>query len=187
MNRLTSQGLISRQGTVLVIIDVQDKLFPHISDKERIVKNIEKLIPFAEIMKIPIVLTEQYPKGLGHTIPEVKKLIPHIQPIEKVEFSCFRCEKFGETLNKLKARTLIVIGIEAHVCVAQTVIEGLNNGYKVCVVSDAISSRKLEDKAISLERMKQNGVTIASTEMLIYELLKKAGTPEFKEALKLVK
>jgi len=184
---MATRGLISKEGTVLVIIDVQEKLFPHMAEKERLVKSLEKMISFAEIMKIPILLTEQYPRGLGHTIPEVRKLVPHLQPIEKVEFSCLGSEKFKESLTQLKAKILIITGIETHICVSQTAIEGLNNGYRVCVIGDAVSSRSLEDKALSLERMKQCGVTIASTEMVIYELLKKAGTPEFRKALELVK
>jgi len=182
-----NQGLISREGTVFVVIDVQEKLFPHIADKERILENIKKLIQFAEIMKIPIVLTEQYPKGLGRTVPDLKRLLPSIQPIEKIEFSCMKSEKFKEVLIKLKAKTLVIAGIETHICVAQTAIEGLDSGYRVYVVSDAVSSRSLDDRNMGLERMRQRGVTIGSTEMLIYELLEKAGTPEFKETLKLVK
>jgi len=104
-----------------------------------------------------------------------------------MEFSCFGSEKFKETLKELGAQTLILTGLEAHICIIQTALEGLNNGYRVCVVGDAISSRRVKDKAISLERMIQSGVTIVSTEMLIYEILKKAGIPEFKEALKIVK
>lgn len=184
---MTKQGLISKEGTVLIVIDVQEKIFPHISDKEGILKNIEKLIRFAEIMKIPILLTEQYPKGLGCTIPEVKKLIPQIQPIERMEFGCFGSEKFKESLKKLEVQTLILTGIETHICISQTAIEGVDLGYRLCVVSDAVSSRNLDDKAVGLDRLRESGVTIVSTEMLIYELLKKAGTPEFKETLKLIK
>jgi len=184
---LTKQRLISKEGTVLAVIDVQEKLFPHMADKEEALKNMERMIRFAEIMHIPILLTEQYPKGLGPTIPEIKTLIPQVQPIEKVEFSCFGSEKFRDALKELGAATLILIGIEAHICVSQTTLEGLDSGYRICVVSDAVASRKIDDKAVSLERMRQNGATIASTEMLIYELLKKAGTPEFKETLKLIK
>ncbi|MCW4020637.1 MAG: hydrolase [Candidatus Bathyarchaeota archaeon] len=184
---MTCHGLISRKGTVLVVIDVQEKLFPHIAEKERTAKNVARLIRFAQIMKIPIVLTEQYPKGLRHTIPDVKNLVSAIRPIEKVEFSCLASEKFKESLVNLEAKTLIIVGIEAHICVTQTALESSNNGYRVCVVSDAVSSRNLEDKAVALERLRQNGITVASTEMLIYEILEKAGAPEFKEALKLVK
>jgi len=183
---LDSVGLISREGTVLVIIDVQEKLFPLIAEKEIVSKNLQKLIKFAQIVKMPIVLTEQYPKGLGRTIPEIKKLIPNVNPIEKVEFNCFGSEEFQNILQRLEAKTLILTGIETHICVSQTAIDGLRR-YRVGVISDAVSSRRLEDKEIGLERMKQSGVIILSTEMFIYEILKRAGTAEFKEALKLVK
>ena len=185
-NRMKT-GLISKEETVLVIIDVQENLFAHIAEKEKLAENLTRLIQFAHVMKIPIILTEQYPKGLGQTIPQVKQLVPNIQPIEKVEFSCFGSQRFKEALTKTQAKTLIITGIEAHICITQTAIEGLENGFRTYVVEDATSSRSLEDKATAIHRIRQNGVTVVSTEMLIYELLKKAGTPEFKETLKLVK
>ena len=185
--KMSGGGLISKEETALIIIDVQEKLFPLISDKEKTLKNIQKLIQFAKIINMPIILTEQYPKGLGPTIPEIKELVPNIQPIKKLEFSCFGSEKFRLILRELNVKTLIVAGIETHICVIQTSIEGIENGYRVCVVADATSSRKMEDKNIAIKRMMQNNVVVVSTEMLIYELLKKAGTQEFKEALKLIK
>jgi len=184
---MKSQKLLSKEGTALVIIDIQEKLFPHMAEKEQTAQNVAKLIRFAEIINLPVVITEQYPKGLGRTIPELRKLISGIQPIEKVEFNCLGSEEFRETLARMEAKTLIIAGIESHICVAQTAIDGLANGYEVYVVADAISSRNLSDKAIAVERMRKIGVTIVSTEMFIYELLGKAGTPEFKEALNLVK
>ena len=125
---MAGNGLISDEGAVLVIIDVQEKLFPHMAGKEKLVENLAKLIQFAGIMKIPIMLTEQYPKGLGQTVTEVKKLIPHITPIEKVEFSCFGSARFKEALANLEAKTLIITGIEAHICVTQTAINGRQSG-----------------------------------------------------------
>jgi len=183
---MEAEGLLSQEGAVLILIDIQEKLFPHILDREEVAENIRRLIRFARIMKMPILLTEQYPKGLGRTILEIQTLITDIQPIEKVEFSCFGSEEFREALKRLKAKTIIIAGIETHICVSQTALEGLRD-YRVCVISDAVSSRRREDKIVALERMKQNGIIISSIEMLIYELLRKAGTPEFKEALKLIK
>jgi len=182
-----SLGLASKEEAVLVIIDVQEKLFVHMVEKEKLAENLVKLIQFAYIMKIPVIFTEQYSKGLGPTISQVRQLIPNLQPIEKVEFSCFGSQKFKEALSKTQAKTLILTGIEAHICVTQTAINGLENGFRIYVVEDATSSRSLQDKATAIHRMRQSGVTVLSTEMLIYELLKKAGTPEFKETLKLVK
>jgi len=180
------QGLISKEGTVLIIIDVQEKLFPFVAEKERVAQNISGLINFAHIISMPVILTEQYPKGLGRTIKEIKALIPDVEPIEKVEFSCFRSAEFRNVLQKLKAKTIILTGIETHICITQTAVEGLAN-YRMCVVSDAVSSRHTDDNHAGLERMKQNGVTILSTEMFIYEVLRKAGTAEFRKALELVK
>lgn len=185
--KLVKKGLISRENAVLVVIDVQEKLFPLISDGEKILENMRKLIQFARIISMPIVLTEQYPKGLGPTIPEIRDLIPNIQPVEKVEFSCFGSEEFREIIKRLNAKSLIIVGIETHICVMQTAIEGVKEGFKVCVVSDATSSRNPEDKSAALERLRDNDIIVASTEMLIYELLKRAGTQEFREALKLIK
>ncbi len=182
-----STELISKEGAIIIVIDIQEKLFPKMARKEELIRNVEKLIRFAGIMKIPILLTEQYPKGLGRTIVEVKNILPKVKPIEKVEFSCLRSEKFKEAIEKLGAKTLIITGIETHICVTQTALDGVKKGYRVCVVRDAVTSRSLDDESLALERMRQCGVTIVSTEMLIYEMLGKAGTPEFKEALKLVK
>ena len=180
-------GLIVKEAAALVVIDVQEKLYAQIAEKEKLAENVSKLIQFAHIIKMPVILTEQYPKGLGPTIPQIKELVPNLQPIEKLEFSCFGSQKFRETFKTTQVRTLILSGIEAHICVAQTAVEGVDNGFRVVVVEDATSSRNLEDKAIAVQRMMQSGVTVVSTEMLIYELLKKAGTPEFRETLKLVK
>jgi nicotinamidase-related amidase len=184
---MAGNGLISGKGVALVVIDVQEKLFTHMAEKQKLMENLVKLIQFAGIMKIPIIVTEQYPKGLGQTITEVKKLVSYVTPVEKVEFSCFDSAKFKEALAKLKAKTLIIVGIEAHICVTQTALDGKQSGYRICIVEDAVSSRNLNDKATAIKRMQQNGVTIVTSEMLIYEILRKAGTSEFKQTLKLVK
>ena len=179
--------LLNKDGTVLVVIDVQEKLFARVEEKERIAENICKLVRFADILGIPIVITEQYPKGLGPTIPEVRELTSEIKPIEKIEFSCLGSLAFRERLDDLQAKNLVLTGIEAHICVAQTAIEALANGYGVYVVSDAISSRRREDKNVAIERIRQQGAVIVTSEMLMYEILRKAGTPEFKKILALVK
>jgi len=180
-------SLLSREGTVLIVIDVQEKLFAKIEEKEKIAKNICRLIKFAEILGIPIILTEQYPRGLGSTIPEIRKLTSEIKPVEKIEFSCLASSTFKERLSETQARNLILTGIEAHICISQTAIEALTNGYRVYVVSDATSSRRREDRMVAIERMRQEGAMIVTTEMLMYEILRKAGTPEFKRVLDLVK
>ena len=183
---MTSQRLISREGSVLVVIDVQDRLLPIIVDKERLVNNIMKLVEFAKIVNMPIILTEQYPKGLGRTIKEVKELLPDVQPIEKTAFNCFSAVPFKEKIRAIGASTLIIIGIEAHICVCQTALDAVDD-YHVCVVSDAVSSHAQEDLATGLERMKTNGVAIASTDMLMYELIGDAESEVFKKSRHLLK
>lgn len=186
MNKNLNSKLMSSEDAVLIIIDVQEKLLPKIAEREKIVNNIIKLIKFAEIMGIPIILTEQYPKGLGKTVKEIKELLPDLRPIEKTTFNCFGSQEFKKQLEEMNASTLIITGIETHVCVSQTVLEALDN-FKVCVIADAVSSRTTENWRIGLERMKENGAIISSTEMLMYELLKDAKTKEFKESLELLK
>ena len=181
MTPQTSTRLLSSEHAALVIIDVQEKLLPIIIEKERLVSNIIKLIKFARIVNIPIVVTQQYTKGLGQTIKEIYELLPEVQPVEKTSFSCFGSKQFSEKLKHIGASTLIITGIEAHVCVCQTALDALND-YRVCVVSDAVSSHVKEDIVVALERMGRCGVIIASTDMLMYEILKDADTDEFKQS-----
>lgn len=177
-------GIIERDDTILVIIDVQEKLLPVMFDRELIIKNIEKLVRFSLIASIPIIITEQ--EKLGSTVKEVKNLIPGIEPIRKIHFNCFFCEPFTEKVKSLSRKTLVLAGIEAHICVAQTALFALPD-FCVHVISDAISSRNTQNRDISIQRMMQAGATISSTEMFIYEVLKRAGTEEFKATLELVK
>lgn len=152
--------LIGREGTALVVIDVQEILLPKIAEKERAVTNIVKLICFCKICGIPIVLTEQYPKGLGKTVKEIKDEVPDVVPIEKTSFSCFGIQEFKDALVKMRITTLILTGIEAHVCVAQTALDALDD-YQVYVISDAVSSRALGNVQIGLQRMRDCGATIS--------------------------
>ncbi|MEX2751052.1 MAG: hydrolase [Candidatus Freyarchaeota archaeon] len=184
---MSSSRLLSREHAALVIIDVQEKLWAVMQDKEKIVQNILKLIDFARIVGLPIILTEQYPKGLGPTIKQIREKLPDIAPIEKTVFDCFGAEGFREKLGELKVSTLILVGIESHVCVTQTALSGLDNNLRVCVVSDAISSRTRENCQVGIERMRNSGAIISSTEMLMFELLKDAKSREFKEAQNLLK
>jgi nicotinamidase-related amidase len=186
MSKLHHSRFISCEGTTLTVIDVQEKLLPLIVDRDKIVKNIVKPIKFAKIMNIPIILTEQYPKGLGRTVEEVKKVLPGIHPIEKTTFNCFGSEEFKERLSRMGLSTLVITGVETHVCINQAVLDAVDK-FKVYVISDAVSSRTKENWQIGLERMRDNGATISSTEMLMYELLGDAKTKEFKECSALLK
>lgn len=176
--------LLTQDDSLLVIIDMQERLLPVIAENERVIENVVKLVKFSHIIGLPVVLTEQ--QKLGDTVPKIRELLKEVQPIPKLEFDCFGSLAFTKHVSELNKDTLIIAGVEAHVCVAQTALHALS-GYRVHVVSDAISSRSLHNWEVALQRMRQHGVTITSTEMVIYELLGRAGTPAFKEVLSLVK
>lgn len=182
--RASHGPLLNRDDALLVAIDMQERLLPVIAEKERVVENILKLVKFAPIIGLPIVLTEQ--QNLGETTPEIRAELKGVEPITKLAFDCFKSRSFAEKIRRLNRGTLIIAGIEAHICVAQTALHALAD-HAVHVVSDAISSRSPHNRHVALDRMGNAGVTITSTEMVIYELLGKAGTDQFREALKLVK
>jgi nicotinamidase-related amidase len=169
----------------LLVIDIQEKLLPPIFQKEQLVKNSQLLIRLAGILKIPALMTVQYPKGLGNTVPEISSLLPGTEPIDKQMFSCFGSDVFCSLLKRLPGQrnTLLLCGMECHICVAQTALAALREGYIVHVASDAVSSRAEWNWKIGLERMRAAGAIISSTEMMIYELLRSSGAPAFKEML----
>ncbi|PIO49158.1 MAG: hydrolase [[Chlorobium] sp. 445] len=179
--------MLQPDDTALIIIDVQGKLATLMHEKERLFQNLTRLIRGAQILEIPIVLTEQYPQGLGETVPEIKALMPDVQPIIKMSFSCCGEEAFLDAIEELDREQLLVAGIESHVCVYQTVADLLDAGYNVEVVADAVSSRTAENYKLGLSRMEDMGAWLTSTEMALFELLRVAGTPTFKEISKLVK
>lgn len=173
----------------LIVIDVQDKLLPPIFQKDQLVRNSQLLIRLAGILKIPTLLTTQYSRGLGNTVPELASLLPETHPIEKQMFSCFGSEVFCSTLKRLPGNrsTVILCGMESHICVAQTALAALREGYLVHVASDAVSSRTEWNWKIGLERMRAAGAVISSTEMVVYEALRSSDTSAFKDMLKHLK
>ncbi len=179
-----ARNLIVREDSVLVVIDVQEKLMPAISDKDTVIDNIVRLLKFAKIIGLPVILTEQ--QKLGAIVSEVKDEIPDVHPISKAAFDCFCQPEFEPAVEKAGRATLILTGVESHVCVAQTALHAIPR-YSVHVVSDAVGSRTEENWHIGLQRMGQAGAVITSTEMLIFELLQRAGTDEFRATLPLVK
>ncbi|HOS60673.1 MAG TPA: isochorismatase family protein [Syntrophorhabdaceae bacterium] len=176
--------LITGNDCVLLVIDVQERLIPVISEKEKIVENVIRLLKFAKIVDIPVVLTEQI--KLGNTILDVQKEASDTKAIGKVHFNCFFCDEFVDKIRQIDRKTLVIAGVESHICVAQTAIYALPD-FNVHIISDAVSSRTSKNRHIALERMKQAGAVISSTEMFIYEILQKAGTDAFKATLQLVK
>jgi isochorismate hydrolase len=177
-------GLIRESDSLLVILDMQERLFSAMAEKESLADNVLKLSRFARIIGLPVLMTEQ--EKLGVTLPQIREELRAVEIISKVDFDCFGSQVFAEKLKSMNRKTLILSGIEAHICVAQTAISALPE-YTVHVVADATSSRSLSNREIALERMMQAGVTVTSTEMVIYEVLKRAGTDIFREVLKLVK
>ena len=178
---------LTRANAGLVVVDVQERLLPAIFEQQRVVQNTVRLIQGAGVLQVPIFATEQYRKGLGPTVPEVAGAIPGFAPLEKLAFSACGAAGFIPALKQHKVSEAILCGIEAHVCVSQTCLDLLDNGFRVFVVADAVSSRTLENYRFGLDRMRAAGAVIVSTEMVLFELLEEAGTAEFKQILALVK
>jgi nicotinamidase-related amidase len=179
-------GIIGRNKTAFVLVDIQEKFIPVIDGIEQVISNANILVKAAGILKVPLIVTEQYPKGLGKTSNKVT-FLQHAHLIEKVEFSCFACEEFARKIRELKINSIVLFGIEAHVCILQTALDALSNELETHVVSDAIASRTQDNKKIAIERMRQSGVFIVSTEMILFQLLGKAGGEEFNLISSLIK
>jgi nicotinamidase-related amidase len=177
----------SIENTACLVIDIQENLYPHMYNHHKLVKNCQKLLSGLSVLNIPIVTTEQYRKGLGPTIKQIRKRITDFDPIEKISFSCCHNDTFRKRLSDTRKRMIIICGIESHVCVLQTVIDLIELGYQPLVIEDCVSSRRKSDKNTALRRMEQERALITSSESVLFELCEKAGTEEFKAILKLVK
>jgi nicotinamidase-related amidase len=173
----------------LLVVDIQEKLLPPIFNKDELVKNSQLLVRLANILEIPVVVTTQYAKGLGATISQITSLLTKTQPIDKMEFGCFGSNEFRSALKSLPGNrnTVLLCGMEAHICVMQTALGALNEGYLVHVATDAIGSRVRWNWDIGIDRMRAAGAVISTTEMMIYELLRSSGTAQFKEMLPYLK
>ncbi len=178
---------LKRPGAGLLVIDIQERLLPSIRERERLVLNAVRLIRGAAILGLPLFATEQYRKGLGATVAEVAASIRGFKPLEKLTFSACGEPGFQRALEDKGISDVILCGIETHVCVLQTCLDLLEAGLNVMVVGDAVSSRTPENHRLGLERMRSAGAVITSTEMVLFELLERAGTGEFKQILALVK
>lgn len=179
---MRSKNIVSVDNSLLVVIDVQEKLLPSISGHKEMSLNISRLIRGAKVHNVPILCTEQYTKGLGKTVEIIAKEMEGINSIEKMEFSCFQNENFKQKIKTFqKIKNIIICGIEAHVCVLQTCLDGLELGYNVHVVVDAVSSRKNYDFKVAMDKMMACGVLPTTVEIALFELTHKARTPEFKE------
>jgi nicotinamidase-related amidase len=180
-------NLLDRKRAALTIIDMQEAFRKIIGDFDETAERIALLVQAATLLKLPIIVTEQYPKGLGHTVQEIARHLPEgLEPIEKLSFSACGVQEFDIRLREHHAEQVILCGIEAHICVSQTAHDLLQNGYQVHLLSDAVSTRLPRNHEVAINKMAKAGAIISSVEMALFELCP-AGTPEFKQMQALVK
>lgn len=178
---------ILKEESCGLVIDIQERLFPHIHQHEILLKNTEILIKGLRILDVPILVTEQYRKGLGLTIPPIQAALIEFNAIEKMAFSCCDNNDFVSSLKILNRKNIIISGIETHVCVLQTVMDLIQQGYQPVVVENCVSSRKENDKTVAIHRMRQSGAVITTYESILFELARISGNDKFKAISKLVK
>ena len=179
--------MISRTNSALIIIDIQGNLAQAMHDKENLFTNNVRLIQGFKVLNLPVIFTEQIPQKLGQTIPQIAAELDGIKPIAKESFSCWDENNFKEQLEVLNRRHVVLLGIETHVCVYQTALDLIANGYNVHLVADAVSSRTPENRQIGIDAMKSAGAHITSMEMVLFELLRTAADLNAKEFFKIVK
>lgn len=173
--------LIDPTTSCLMVIDIQERMAPVIHQAEQVVDRCQWLIEIANRLEVPVLATEQYPKGLGHTLPRLKCLLDANNIIEKIHFSALSDAEPRHALQSNAYQQVILVGMETHVCVLQTALELKSQGYNTFVVQDCVSSRDPEDKAAALERFKQLGIQVVTREMVAFEWLRRAGTERFRE------
>lgn len=178
---------ILRENTAALIIDIQERLFPHIQEKESLLERNTVLVKGLGELKIPTLLAQIYTKGLGPTIPPLLEVLPVKTHLEKISFSCLDEPSIKEALTNVDKKFIIIAGIEAHVCVMQTVLDLLDNGYIPVVIEDCVSSRKKQDKLTAINRMRSSGALISTAESVLFELCRYSGSAEFKAISALVK
>ena len=179
--------MLRPESAGLVVVDVQGKLATLMHEREELYRNLQILIKSARVLGLPVYWLEQYPEGLGPTVPEVAGLLSDLEPLPKV---CFSGCGQGEFLGQVRSggrHQLLICGIEAHICVYQTTRDLLAEGFRVEVVADAVSSRTARNRDLGLARMARLGAEITSVEMALFEMLRVAGTPQFKEIARLVR
>ncbi len=178
---------IPRDECALLVIDVQERLLPLIHTTKEVERRIATAIAGARVLGLPVVVTEQYPKGLGRTVGTVAEAIKGITPIEKLSFSCCGADAVNRALASHGVTTVILAGIESHVCVLQTCLDLLERSITPVVLADCVGSRHLHDHQIALERMRGAGALVTTVESALFELVGAAGTDEFKRISQLIK
>jgi nicotinamidase-related amidase len=184
---MASSGIVSREDAVLVLIDMQDRLADAMPRRDAVVCASALLARVAGALGMPIVVTRQYAKGLGATVPEIAEAVGDHEPVDKVAFDCLREPAFRERLEATGRRQVVLAGMEAHICVTQTALSLASAGYDTHVAADAVCSRCDADRDAAFHRLRAAGVVVTVAESVIYEALGEAGTPEFREVLGLVK
>ncbi len=179
--------MLDVQKCCLIVVDVQGKLAQLMHAREALFKNIQILIQAARILDIPILWCQQCPAALGQTVPEIAEHLAGNEPIDKSAFSCCGDATFNSRLNELRRDQVLLCGIETHVCIYQTAVDLLAKGFHVDVLADAVSSRTLDNKQIAIRRMARYGINITSVEMALFELLRTAEHPKFRQVAKLIK
>jgi nicotinamidase-related amidase len=172
------------------VVDVQERLFPAMDadQREEVMRNIKVLAAAARRLGLPVVVTEQYPKGLGHTLPELRETLgPQVEAVPKVAFSCAGVEGVRARLHASRARQVVLAGIEAHVCVLLTALDLLDEGYGVHVAADAVTSRSQANWRLAMEQLRQAGAVVTSTETVLFQLLGQGDTDEFRELARLIR
>lgn len=178
---------ILKENAVGLVIDIQERLFPHIDQYEQLEKNVQILINGLKALEVPVLVTEQYKKGLGETIDSIAQLVDSDWHTEKLAFSCCDEPKFAEELELSKKRHVIIAGIESHICVLQTAIDLKERGFQPVVIEDCVGSRSDANKRNAMERLRQEGVVVSCFESILFELCRYAGSEAFKTISKLVK
>ncbi len=181
---------VIKEKSSALIIDIQERLWQHIYEKNALAENTVKLIKGLNILQVPITVTQQYTKGLGPTVEIISRCLNDFNPVEKISFSCCDEPSFSKILSSYKnydKKFIIIAGIETHVCVQQTVTDLLSTGFIPVVVEDCVSSRKGNDRNIAIERMKYEGAVIATCESILFELCRYAGNDMFKQISKIIK
>ena len=178
---------ITKENTSALIIDFQERLFPAMNEKETLLKNTKILVEGLHLLGIPVAFTQQYTKGLGETIDELKSLVHGFAAIEKTDFSCFGAEEYTTFLQHHQSKTIILCGIEAHVCVLQSAVDLKEAGYHPIVVTDCITSRNALNKENAIDRFRFENIMTATCESILFELTRSAKAEEFRAISKLVK
>ncbi|MBN2523874.1 MAG: isochorismatase family protein [Bacteroidales bacterium] len=178
---------INRENTIGLVIDMQEKMIPAMDKSKLLVRHTLRLLKGLKLFEVPIVVTQQNTKGMGATISEINKAIGNFSYIEKKTFSCYREPAFIKVLNRIGKRNVIMMGVEAHICILQTALDLLYNNFNPVIVNDCIGSSQESDKDVAVWRMRDVGSVITSSESILFELCREAGTGEYNDLLKLVK